>query len=170
MILVNINRSGAKAVTPEQIKDVARGAWVLSESSEKEYADVLVAVRKNTVVGAWDIAKTKREDDGRATFVLKKKSSEFEDLIGQESPVVWTQGQANPVKLVETTTMQQKSSAVELTREGNRRVQLDGWTLIVYPDDRARISPPGDSRIIVESAFPGPSGANVTVRIDDRKN
>lgn len=165
MILVNINRSGAKAVTAKQIEGAAQGAWVLSESSEQEYADFLVAVRKNVVVGVWKIAHVEREDDGRATFELKP-TTKFKDLLGQEPPVIWTQGQANPVKLVETATMQQKSSNIEYTREGNPRVQLNGWSMIVYSDGRARISPPGNSRVVVESAFPGPNGANVTVRLD----
>lgn len=166
MILVNINRSGAKAVTAKQIENAARGAWVLSENSEQEYADFLVAVRKNIVVGVWRIKRVEREDDGRATFKLGA-TQEFEDLLDQESPVVWTQGQANPVKLVVTATMQQKSSRIEYTREGNPRVQLNGWSMVVYPDGRARISPPGSSRVVVESAFPGPNRANVTVRVDD---
>lgn len=168
MIVVNINRSGAKAVTPEQIAEVSRGYWVLSEGSIKEYGDVLVAVRKNVVVGAWNIMGHGRAgngvDEGKAVFTLGP-SPDFEYLIGQESPAVWTPGQANPVKLIETATMQQKASKVELTKAGNPRVQLEGWSMVVYPDGRARISPPGGVKVVVESAFPGPEGANVTVRI-----
>lgn len=168
MIVVNINRSGAKAVTAEQIEAAARGAWVLGESSEQEYADVLVAVRKNSVVGVWTITGVERvtegPDAGKAVFSVAP-APEFEYLVGQESPAVWTPGQANPVKLLETATMQQKASKVELTKAGNPRVQLEGWSMIVYPDGRARISPPGGARVVVESAFPGPDGANITVRI-----
>ena len=169
VIVVTINRSGAKAVTPEQIEEVSRGAWVLSERSEQEYADVLVAVRKNVVVGVWTITGVDRvadgPDAGKAVFSVAP-APDFEYLVGQESPAVWTRGQANPIKLLETATMQQKASKVELTKAGNPRVQLDGWSMIVYPDDgRARISPPGGARVVVESAFPGPDGANVTVRI-----
>src|SRR5665648_260022 len=164
MILVNINKSGAKAVTAEQIEEAAAGAWVLSEKSEEEYADVLVAVRKNTVVGVWTIEEVYRGEDSRASFTLSD-APDFADLVGQPSPVEWKQGAANPVKLVETATLQQKSSEVELTPQGNQRVRLERWTLVVYPDGRARLSPPSESRVVVESAFPGPSGANVTVRI-----
>ncbi|MFE7503745.1 hypothetical protein [Promicromonospora sp. NPDC057488] len=136
----------------------------LSESSEQEYTVFLMAVRKNIVVGVWKIAHVERDDDGRATFELNP-TTKFK-VSSAKTPVSWPQGQANPVKLVETATMQQKSSNIEYTREGNVRVQLNGWSMSVYSDGRARISPPGDSRVVVEPAFPGPNGANITSHVD----
>jgi hypothetical protein len=167
MIIVNVNRSGARAVSDEQVREAAVGAWVLSETSEQLFGDYLLAVRKNIVVGAWAIEDSTRDVEGKVTFEVSA-APEVNDMVGQASPVEWKQGQANPVKLVDTRTLRQEASEVELTPQGNRRVQLDGWSLIVYADGRARLqSPDTDRKLIVESAFPGPKGANVTVRLLD---
>lgn len=49
---------------------------------------------------------------------------------------------------------------------GDAGCGLDGWSLVVYTDGRARLqSPDSDRKLIVESAFPGPKGGNVTVRL-----
>ncbi len=165
MIIVNVNRSGARAVTDEQVREAAVGAWVLSEASEQLFGDYLLAVRKNIVIGAWAIEGSSRDHEGKVTFEVSA-APELNDMVGQASPVEWKQGQANPVKLVETKTLRQEASEVELTPQGNRRVQLDGWSLIVYADGRARLQcPDSDRKLIVESAFPGPKGGNVTVRL-----
>jgi hypothetical protein len=90
------------------------------------------------------------------------------DLVGQPSPATWVRGAANPVKFVKTETMLPESAEVELTPQGNRRVNLDGWSLVVYGDGRARLqAPDSESKLIVESAFPGPKGGNVTGRLVD---
>lgn len=168
MIIVNVNRSAAKAATEEQIRDAAVGAWVLSEASERAYGDYLAAVRKNVVIGVWTIEGAEWDDDGRVTFDVAS-APELSDMLGQPSPVEWKQGAANPVKLVDTRTLRQEASEVELTPQGNRRVQLDGWTLVVYPDGRARLQAPDTTaKLVVESAFPGPKGANITVRLMDQ--
>ena len=167
MIIVNINRSGARAVTEEQIRDAAVAAWVISQSSVESFGDYLVAVRKNIVTGVWSIQDSSRDAEGKVWFQVGT-APELADMIGGSSPVEWKQGQANPIKLVETRTLRQEASEVELTPQGNRRVQLDGWSLIVYPDGRARLqSPDTDKKLIIESAFPGPKGGNVTVRLMD---
>ncbi len=83
-------------------------------------------------------------------------------------PGLPVRGAANPVKFVKTETMLPESAEVELTPQGNRRVNLDGWSLVVYGDGRARLqAPDSESKLIVESAFPGPKGGNVTVRLVD---
>jgi hypothetical protein len=92
------------------------------------------------------------------------EAPDFEHLVGQDSPVKWVQGSANPIKLLDTATLAPPSAEIEHTTQGNARVRLEGWTLVVYPDGRARVSPPGKSRVLIESAFPGPDGANVTLR------
>ncbi len=167
MIAVNVNRSGARAVSQQQLREAAAGAWVLSEPSLETFGDYLLAVRKNFVVGVWTIRDTYRDDEGKVSFHLEA-APEFQSLVGEPSPVEWKQGQANPVKLVNTSTLQQDASEVELTPQGNRRVLLDGWSLVVYNGDRARLTAPDSGRkLIVESAFPGPNGANVTVRLTD---
>jgi len=165
VIIVNVNKSGARAVTDEQVREAAVGAWVLSDSSEQMFGDYLVAVRKNIVIGAWTIEGSSRDDEGKVVFEVGV-APDLGDMIGQPSPVEWRQGQANPVKLVDTKTLRQEASEVELTPQGNRRVSLDGWSLVVYPDGRARLqSPDVERKLIVESAFPGPKGGNVTVRL-----
>ena len=167
MIFVNTNKSGARAATEQQHRDAAVGAWVIKDESVRVFGDHLVAVRKNTVMGAWTIEGAVRDDEGKVTFEVSA-APELQDMVGQPSPVEWRQGQANPVKLVETSTLRQEASEVELTPQGNRRVRLDGWSLVVYDDGRARLQAPDrDRKLIVESAFPGPKGANITVRLLD---
>lgn len=165
VIIVNVNKSAARAVTDKDIREAAEGAWLLSEASERRYGDYLVAVRKNVVIGVWKIEGSQWDEDGRVTFDVGP-APDLADMVGQPSPVEWKQGAANPVKLVDTRTLRQESSDVEVTPQGNRRVQLDGWTLVVYPEGRARVQAPETKlRLVVESAFPGPQGANVTVAL-----
>lgn len=165
MIIVNVNRSAAKAATEEQVRDAAIGAWLMSEASELAYGDYLTAVRKNVVIGVWKIEGSSWDKDGRVTFDVAP-APDLSDMLGQPSPVEWKQGAANPIKLVDTRTLRQEATEVELTPQGNRRVQLDGWTLVVYPEGRARLQAPDvGKKVIVESAFPGPKGGNVTVRL-----
>ncbi|WP_421735726.1 hypothetical protein [Cellulomonas sp.] len=134
MILVNINRSGTKAVTDAQIKDVARGAWVVGQASLEQYAspgDYLLAVRKNAVVGAWKIVDSWRDDaDDRVTFELKR-SREVAHLVGQDSPYAWTQGAANPVRLIDVSDVLGAPADVETTTTGATRAVVAGWTLTV---------------------------------------
>ena len=55
---------------------------------------------------------------------------------------------------------------VEESPRGNRVVRLDGWTMTLYRDGRARLSAPdADATLAVESAFPGHKGAKVTARL-----
>lgn len=167
VIIVNINRSGARAKTQEEIRAAAIGYWVVSATSAEAYGDYLVAVRKNVVVGVWSILNIRRDEGGKVIFDVGT-APDLEDMIGEASPVEWRQGQANPVKLVDTRTLRPESSEVEVTPQGNRRVQLDGWTLVVYPDGKARIQAPDTGqKLIVEAAFPGPKGCNVIVRLLD---
>lgn len=165
MILVNINKSGASAATDEQLRDAAAGAWVIAAASVSTYGDYLAAVRKNLVVGVWTITGSWLEEDGRVSFELAA-APEMTHLIGEPSPVPWKQGAANPVKLVDTATYLPPSVEVEESPRGNRVVRLDGWSMTIYRDGRARLSAPDvDAKLVVESAFPGPRGANVTVRL-----
>ena len=165
MIGVNVSRSAAHLDTEEQLRWAAASSWVISDSSLNAHGDYLIAVRKNVVAGAWGIGSWDRNQDGKVTFKLGP-APELADMVGQASPVEWKQGQANPVKIIHTRTLLPESSEVEITSEGNRRVQLDGWSLVVYTDGRARLQAPGgDRRLIVESAFPGPPTGSVTVRL-----
>lgn len=168
MILVNIKKSGRDAVTEEQLRQAAAGDWVVSDDTLRMYGDHLVAVRDNRVLGVWTIVGHTRRDDGRARFNLAVADEPATSLVGKLSPVQWVRGAANPVKIFDAGEGRQPSSSIELTTQGNPKVVLHGWTLVVYPDGRARVSPPAsDKKLIVESAFPGPNGGNVTVRVTD---
>ena len=102
MILVNVRRSARDAVTPEQLRDAARGDWAnLTDESIDEYGDLLLAVKHNKVVGAWSIASAERLDDDRIRFELRD-DPELEVWVGADSPVQWKRGQANPVALIDT--------------------------------------------------------------------
>lgn len=102
MIIVNINVSGANAVTDDQIQDAAKGNWVISDRSVQIHADYLVAVRKNTVVGAWAIDRYDRTDGGKRVAFDLSPAPQLAHLLGEPSPEPWISGQANPVKLVDT--------------------------------------------------------------------
>lgn len=95
-------------------------------------------------------------EEGKVTFEVSA-APELNHMVGQTSPVEWKQGQANPVKLVETKTLRQEASKVELTPQGKRRVQLDGWTLVVYPDSRARACRPRTRSARSSSRVPSPA-------------
>lgn len=166
MILVNVRRTGGVAATSDQLRSAAAGDWAnISDASLERFADYLAAVRQNVVVGVWAIDGHARIDDGRVRFELVD-CPPFQHMIGEPSPTTWKRGQANPVKLIDTATMAPEAAEVELTPHGNRRVTLDGWSLVVYEDGRARLQAPDrDHRLMIESAFPGPKGGNVTVRL-----
>ncbi len=166
MIFVNVRKSVPPGASPEDLREGASGDWAnISESSLETFADHLAAVRQNVVLGVWPIEGHRRLPDGRVRFELGD-SDAHKDLVGQPSPAVWVRGAANPVKFLETETMLPESAEVETTPQGNRRVGLDGWSLIVYDDGRARLqAPDSDLKLFVESAFPDPKGGNVTVRL-----
>lgn len=166
MILVNVRKSVAPGASPQDLREGASGDWAnISDASLETFADYLAAVRQNIVLGVWPIEGHRRAPDGRVTFELGDPDA-HQDLVGARSPAVWVPGAANPVKFLKTDTMLPESAEVEMTAQGNRRVALDGWSLIVYDDGRARVqAPDSDAKLIVESAFPGPKGGNVTVRL-----
>lgn len=168
MILVNIRKSGKTATSAEQLQAAAASAWSnLKDESLDEYGDFLVAVLMNKVVGVWAIDGRRRDGEDKIWFDLSE-AVDAPLAVGDSSPAPWRQGQANPVKYVDTSTLRPEAAEVDVTRDGNRRVALDGWTLTVYTDGRARLSAPDvDRKMIVESAYPGPRGGNVTVRIVD---
>lgn len=168
MILVNVRQTAPPGATPEEVQEAATGDWAnISESSLASFGDYLAAVRQNVVLGVWPIEGHRRMPDGRVRFELGNLGAHA-DLVGQASPATWVKGAANPVKFIDTETMLPEVAEVEMTPKGNRRVELDGWLLIVYTDGRARLqAPDGESKLIVESAFPGPKNGNVTVRLVD---
>lgn len=165
MIIVNVRQTGAAAVTDQELQANAAGDWVVGDSSIQAFGDYLVAVIANRVVGAWTIDSHRRVD-GKVRFDLSPAPDLAAELTNQPSPVAWKRGQANPIKLVHTKTLRPPEAEVVLTPQGNRRVQLEGWTLIVYSATAARVQPQdGSKKLVVEHAFPGPNGANVQVRL-----
>ena len=101
MIAVNIRKSGDTASTSAQVMEAAAGDWAMSEGAVEEHGDVLVAVRRNTVLGAFDILSWDLVEGGRIRFELAP-SPEYAGLVGQPSPALWKRGQSNPVVLLDT--------------------------------------------------------------------
>ncbi|WGL52129.1 hypothetical protein P5P86_19525 [Nocardioides sp. BP30] len=101
MILVNVRKSGSDAITSEQLRDAAAGDWVIAESNADAYGDVLLGVRRNVVVGAYDILGWEAVESGRIRFEVVD-SEEFSGLVGAASPLKWKRGQANPVLYLDT--------------------------------------------------------------------
>lgn len=101
MILVNVRKSAESAATPEQIMTAAAGDWAVAESALEAYGDVLLAVRRNVVLGAFDITNWEEVEGGRYRFDLEP-SEVYAALVGQASPLLWKRGQVNPVAYLAT--------------------------------------------------------------------
>lgn len=166
MILVNVRQSVPPGASAEELREGAAGDWAnISEDSLESFGDCLAAVRQNVVLGIWPIEGHRRVPGNRVRFELGEPDA-HQDLVGQRSPAEWRQGAANPVKFLDSDSLRPESAEVEMTPQGNRRVALDGWSLVVYSDGRARVQAPDtELKLIVESAYPGPKGGNVTVRL-----
>jgi hypothetical protein len=120
VILVNINRKGQTASRPDQVKAAAEGDWVAADDTLDQYGDVLVAVRRNRVLGAYDILSWERTQHGKARFELRE-SEAFASLVGEESPVRWRRGQANPVAYIDTGTVDPAAATQAVTSTSTKK-------------------------------------------------
>ena len=164
-VFVNVNRSAAKADSEQEIKAAAIGDWRISSLALDSRPEVLVAVLRGIVIGVWQLEGWTRQPSGRWRFMVSD-ALEFSSWLGRQSPVTWKQGQANPVQFGELAALE-GGVAIKDTRAGNKRVEIDGWTLTVYPDGRARLHHTGDGqterRLVVLSLFPRPGSGNITL-------
>jgi hypothetical protein len=120
MIAVNVRKSGDTASTQAQVMEAAAGDWALSEGAVEEHGDVLLAVRRNTVLGAFDILNWDLVEGGRVRFELDP-SPEYAGLVGQPSPAIWKRGQSNPVVLLDTDDVDAAPASVMAAEKRPRR-------------------------------------------------
>jgi hypothetical protein len=132
MIALNITTSlrGDLDDRAQDVQACAEKWWVISDATLNGYADQVLAVADNVIVGVFDVLGWDRDQasSNKVVFDLKS-SSEWQWVIGQDSPVTWTKGQANPVR---------KLGTVHVTAlRTNQPIHQDagqGWSLDVAPD------------------------------------
>jgi hypothetical protein len=140
MLAVNISASmsGRLDDRPPTVESCTEGWWVISDTTLRDYADQIVAVANNVIVGVFDVQQYRRAANGKVVFQLAH-APDWQWLIGQPSPITWTRGQANPVRKVGT-------AIIAALRAGQpRHIEAGhGWTLEVAPDGRtATVRGPG---------------------------
>jgi hypothetical protein len=156
LIIVHLNKTWplvlANQMTPE---DATFGFWPIAEDNLKRFGDVgdgLLGVYDNTVVSAYDITGHTRGADKKVTFT-GQSSATWAHLIGQPTPAKpWgTQGDAWPVRAIDTAVVAGGNVPVEETTEGRRAV-IDDVVLTVGADQQVIVVVPAGRSIIVKAA------------------
>lgn len=108
MLLVNLRQSWPEVEAGSRtVEDVTLGDWAqLTDDALETYADVVLGIYKHEVVSAFDIESWIRDPEtGRIRFTATE-SQEWAPLVGGPNPGPrWEQGQATPVKRVDTDTV-----------------------------------------------------------------
>jgi hypothetical protein len=153
MIVVHVNQTWplVEAGRMDKANAVLR-AWPIAEDKLTAYGDVLLAVFDNTVKAAYDIEDHTRDEDNRVIFT-GKESQAWDYLVGQPNPGKrWgRQGDAWPVRYVDTATVTSGDVPVEDTPEGHRAV-VDGFTFVVGADLNATVVVPAGRTVTVRAA------------------
>lgn len=153
MIVVHVNKSWpfVQAGRMDEAEAVL-GAWPIAEDKLAAHGDVLLAVFDNIVVAAYDIEEHTRDEDNRVTFT-GNKSQAWAHLVGQPNPGKhWgRQGDAWPVRYVDTAIVTGGDVSVESTLEGRRAV-VDGFTFVVGADLNATVIVPAGRTVTVRAA------------------
>lgn len=137
--------------------EVTLGQWAgISDVAAERYGDVILGIYKNTVVTAYDVTGWSRVpagdvNAGRIVFE-GIESATWKHLVGQENPGEhWTQGQARPVKYLDTKVLTDGDVPIEEVVQGSRAV-LDGFILTVREDGSAKLVIPKGREITIESS------------------
>lgn len=105
IILVNLPQTWpAVEAGTRTAADVTLGEWAqVPDEALSEFGDVVLGVYKHVVVSAFDIDGWTRDPaTGRVTFT-GTESERWAHLVGGANPGPnWTQGQARPVKYLDT--------------------------------------------------------------------
>ena len=131
MLAVNITTSlNSDEDRAGDVRLCAEKWWAVADATLKTYADELLAVANNIVVGVFGITGWGRDANHHQKVCFQLVAAPHWDwLIGQESPVTWQRGQANPVRKVGGVTV----SALR-DRQPYRIDGSHGWALDVDPD------------------------------------
>src|SRR4051812_38781911 len=129
MLALNITTS-LRGDLDERSRDVQSCAekwWVVSDSTLNGYADQILAVADNTVAGVFDVRGWRRDPEAGDKVVFDlAPAADWQGLVGQDSPITWQRGQANPVRKVGTL----QTSELRATRPHHLDVG-HGWSLDV---------------------------------------
>jgi hypothetical protein len=80
-------------------------------------------------------------------------------LIGSPSPVVWSRGQARPVRYLDTDALRRGTVETEETKDGGLRAVVGDFTLTVAPDGTATLVGPPPGRWQSSAELPSPGAA-----------
>ncbi|WP_460446335.1 hypothetical protein [Angustibacter aerolatus] len=124
------------------------GDWAaLAEAKLHQYGDAIVGVAAGRVVAAYDITGWERVQDDRVRF-QGTPSSRWAHLVGSASPVVWTRGQARPIRYFDTAALADDEPR-RPSPSHRDRVDLHGWTLQLAQDGTAVLHMPPGGRVTV---------------------
>lgn len=111
------------------VRACAERWWTVSKATLTT-ADELLAVADNKVVGVFRITDWNRDPDHNDKVVFQlAEAPHWQWLVGQESPVTWARGQANPVRKIAGVTVNELRSRQPYRIDGSH-----GWALDVAPD------------------------------------
>lgn len=144
------------------VRACAAGRWAnIADSTLEAFGDELLAVANGYVAGVFTVRGWSRDDDHRVIFDLAP-APDWDWLTGQESPVQWSRGQANPVRKVGSTIV----SALR-ARRPQRVAGGHGWSLDVEPDGRgATVRGPG-AAVVVTAVHDGITRLALAEHADD---
>lgn len=153
MIVVHVNKSWpfVEAGRMDEAEAVL-GDWPIAEDKLAAYDDVLLAVFNNVVVAAYDIEGHTRDEENKVIFT-GKKSQTWAHLVGEPNPGKhWgRQGDAWPVRYIDTAIVASGDVPVQDTPEGHRAV-VDGFTFMVGADLNATVVVPAGRAVTVRAA------------------
>lgn len=149
MIFANVQRTWPEVLAGRRSAESSvLGDWAsLAEAKLHQYADAVAGVAGATVVAVYDIDGWDRVKDDRVRF-HGTPSTRWAHLIGAPSPVVWTRGQARPVRYVDTAELTSGSASAASEAHRNR-VSLRGWTLQLGAHDDAVLHVPPGGRVTI---------------------
>jgi hypothetical protein len=152
VLFVNVQRSWPLVRAGEKSVDESiLGDWTaLAEDSLHRHADAIAGVVAGTVVAVFDIDGWDRLPGGKVRF-RGTRSAKWAHLEGASSPVVWSRGQARPIRYLDSRQIDPGSAAEPATPDRDR-VSLRGWTLQVDPDGNGVLTIPSGRRVTVVTA------------------
>jgi hypothetical protein len=138
---------------------------------------IVVAMRQLIADGHWDIGESvgdlwKLQEDSLQLFGVQASWGtirEAEQVLVDEGVLSdIQQGMPTRVIAIPSHDGEDTSAApIERLRTGSQRVTLDGWTMTVLTDGRARIHhvPEPEHSLVIQALYPGPGPGNVTLRL-----
>jgi hypothetical protein len=159
MIVVHVNKTWPLVLENRMTADDAvLGRWPIAPERIKKYGnpgDVLAAVFDNKVVAVYEITGHTRGPDNKVTFT-GTPSATWEHLIFQPTPATpWgRQGDAWPVKYVDTAVVAGGDVPVETSSAGRRAV-LGDVVMILGEDQNVTVVVPAGRSITIQTVAAG---------------